>query len=127
MDRLRPREQRRLRPAGTLATVHAVGSNNGLAPWFGGAETAEQTERKLAEVEARTDAALAWIDGAFDVAEERGLRGVVIGMQADTFIGGGNSGFTEIVRRLADRSRAFDGDVLLLQGLRITVDRSGNV
>ncbi|MQA63696.1 MAG: hypothetical protein GEU86_19995 [Actinophytocola sp.] len=99
-----------------VAAVHAVGSNNGLAPWFGGAETAEQTERRLAEVEARTEAALAWVDGAFDVAEERGLRGVVISMQADTFIGGGNSGFAEIVRRLADRSRAFDGDVLLLQG-----------
>jgi hypothetical protein len=108
-----------------FAAVHVVGSNNGLDPWFGGNETPEQTERRQAEVRARTDAALAWIDETFDTAEEHGLRGVVIGMQADTFIGGGNTGFTEIVRRLADRSREFDGQVLLLQGdsHRYRVDR----
>ncbi len=99
-----------------LAMVHVVGSNNGLNPWFGGAETEEQTERREAEVEARTDAAVAWIDETFDVAEARGLRGVVIGMQADTFYGDGQSGFAEIVRTLADRARDFDGEVLLLQG-----------
>jgi hypothetical protein len=108
-----------------FATVHAVGSNNGLDPWFGGTETPEQTERRQAEVRARTDAALAWIDETFDTAQERGLRGVVVGMQADTFIGSGNTSFTEIVRRLADRSREFDGEVLLLQGdsHRYLVDR----
>lgn len=108
-----------------FATVHAVGSDNGLAPWFGGNETPEQTRLREAEVRARTDAALSWIDDTFDAAEERGLRGVVISMQADTFAGGGSAGYTEIVRRLADRSRAFDGEVLLLQGdtHRYLVDR----
>lgn len=99
-----------------FATVHVVGSNNGLAPWFGGAETPGQTERREAEVAARTDAALAWIDSAFDAAESDGARGVVIAMQADTFVGDGNTGFADIVRRIADRSRDFDGEVLLLQG-----------
>ncbi len=99
-----------------LAMVHVVGSNNGLDPWFGGAETPEQADRRKAEVEARIDAAVAWIDETFDVAEARGLRGVVIGMQADTFLGDGQSGFAEIVRRLADRARDFNGEVLLLQG-----------
>lgn len=99
-----------------LATVHVVSSNNGLDAWFGGAETREQTERRITEVQARTDAALAWIDSALDAAEHAGTRGVVIAMQADTFIGDGNTGFAAIVRRLADRARAFDGEVLLLQG-----------
>jgi hypothetical protein len=103
--------------AGTaFATVHAVGSDNGLAPWFGGDETPEQTERRLAEVDARTKAALSWIDATFDHAENRSLRGVALSMQADTFMGEAQDGFAEIVRRIAERSRAFDGEVLLLQG-----------
>ncbi|PRX50944.1 calcineurin-like phosphoesterase family protein [Prauserella shujinwangii] len=108
-----------------FATVHAVGSHNGLAPWFGDAETPGQRERREAEVRARTAAALAWIDAAFDTARSAGARGVVLAMQADTFIGGGGTGFTAIVRRIADRSRAFPGEVLLLQGdsHRFAVDR----
>lgn len=97
-----------------FANVHLVGSDNGLAPWTN--ETPEQTQRKLAEVQARTDAALAWIDAAFARARRADAEGVVLSMQADTFIGTGSGGFTEIVRRIADRSRAFPGEVLLLQG-----------
>jgi hypothetical protein len=100
-----------------FSMVHVVGSNNGLAPWFGAAETPEQRELRLAEVEGRTAAALAWIDRTFDRAEDEDARGVVLAMQADTFVPGADrSGFTAVLDRLADRARRFGGAVLLLQG-----------
>ena len=105
-----------------FATVHVVGSNNDLVPWFGSAETAEQRARRLAEYEQRLAADLAWIDATFDAAEDRGLRGVVLAMQADmwdAFSVANNlplDGFTPLVRRIAGRAAAFDGQVLLLQG-----------
>jgi hypothetical protein len=100
-----------------FSMVHVVGSNNGLAPWFGAAETPEQRELRLAEVERRTAAALAWIDRTFDRAEDEDARGVVLAMQADTFVPGADrSGFTAVLDRLADRARRFGGAVLLLQG-----------
>lgn len=99
-----------------FATVHAVGSNNGLAPWFGGAETEAQRQERLAEVAAREAAALAWIDAAFDRAEAHDAAAVLLAMQADTEIGGGQSGFAAIRERIADRAAAFGGPVLLLQG-----------
>lgn len=95
-----------------FATLHVVGSDNGLAPWTG---NAAPTEAQLAEVEARTDAALAWIDETFDVAEGAGLRGVVLAMQADTWPNP-SAGFVDITDRIAERTAAFDGEVLVLQG-----------
>jgi hypothetical protein len=100
-----------------FSMVHVVGSNNGLAPWFGAAETPEQRALRLAEVERRTAAALAWIDRTFDRAEDEDARGVVLAMQAATFVPGADrSGFTAILDRVADRARRFGGSVLLLQG-----------
>lgn len=99
-----------------LATVHVVGSNNGLAPWFAGNETPAQTQERLAEVAAREAAALAWIDDAFDTAEAQGSAGVLLAMQADTEAGGGASGFAAIRDRIAERAAAFGGPVLLVQG-----------
>ena len=108
-------ENQRWSDAGIVyALVHVVGSDNGLAPWFGGAETPAQREERLAEVAAREAAALAWIDRAFDAAERAKARGVVIGMQADTFAG--STAFARINDRLEDRAREFGRPVLLLQG-----------
>ena len=98
-----------------FATVHAVGSANGLAPWFGGAETAEQRALRLAEYEGRLAAGLAWIDKAFDRAEAEDARGVAVAMQADTWAGTAD-GFRELVQRLAERAAAFGKPVLVLQG-----------
>ena len=108
-----------------FAAVHVVGSDNGLAPWFGGAETEAQRQERLAEVEARTAAALAWIDAAFDRAEGQDAAGVLLAMQADTEIGGGGGGYAEIRERIAERAAAFGGPALLLQGdsHRYLVDR----
>ena len=96
------------------ALVHVVGSDNGLAPWFEGAETPEQRQERLAEVAAREAAALEWIDRAFDAAKRERARGVVIGMQADTFAG--STAFDRINDRLEERAREFRRPVLLLQG-----------
>ena len=98
----------------TYALVHVVGSDNGRAPWFGGAETPAQREQRLAEVEAREAAALDWIDRSFDAAERSHARGVVIGMQADTFVT--STAFDSINARLEQRARRFKRPVLLLQG-----------
>ncbi len=98
-----------------IATVHVVGSKNGLLPWFGAAETAEQRNTRLAEVAERDAANLAWIDAAFDRARDSRARGVVLAMQADTFAAG-PAGFERVLERIASRAAAFDGPVLLLQG-----------
>jgi hypothetical protein len=98
-----------------FATLHVVGSNNGLAPWSGLGQATPNAEQ-IAEVEARITAALAWIDQTFDAAEAEGLEGVVLAMQADTWAPVPGSGQQAIVDRIAERTAAFDGDVLLLQG-----------
>jgi hypothetical protein len=107
-----------------FATVHVVGSNNDLVPWFGAAETPAQRAERLAEYDARLAATLAWLDRTFTFAAEEDARGVVIAMQANMWF---NTplGFTEIVQRLADRASSFGRPVLLLEGdsHRFTVDR----
>jgi hypothetical protein len=95
-----------------FASLHVVGSNNGLAPWTG---NTEPTPEQAAEVEARVAATLEWVDETFDAAESQDLEGVVLAMQADTFPTPG-SGQQAIVDRIAARTAAFDGPVLLLQG-----------
>lgn len=99
-----------------VATVHVVGSNNGLAPWSGGAETAEQRAGRLTEFGVRQAANLAWIDATFAAAARRGALGVIIAMQADTFPFGTPDGSAAVVERIATRARRFRGPVLLLQG-----------
>lgn len=107
-----------------FATVHVVGSNNDLVPWFGNAETPEQRNERLAEYASRRDAALAWLDRTFALAAEEDARGVVVAMQANMWFNTA-LGFSEIVQRLADRASAFGKPVLLLEGdsHRYTVDR----
>lgn len=104
-------------PRVVFATVHVVGSNNGLAPWTGELETPENRLRREAEVARRIAAAVDWIDETFDVAEAAEAPGVILAMQADTFFADPiASGFTEVVQEIEGRSAAFGGEVLLLQG-----------
>ena len=98
-----------------FATLHVIGSNNGLAPWSGIGQSAP-TAAQTAEVDARIAAAIEWVDATFDAAEARGLVGVVLAMQADTFQPLPSSGQKAIVDRIAARTAAYDGEVLLLQG-----------
>jgi hypothetical protein len=102
------------------SAVHVVGSNNSKATWTN--EQPADTIRREAERLERTDAAVAWIDATFDLAEEQGAAGVVIAMQADMwddFSVQNNlplDGFDHIAQRLADRARLFERPVLVLQG-----------
>lgn len=98
-----------------FATLHVVGSNNALAPWTGLGHTVPTPEQE-AEVAARVDAALEWIDATFDQAESAGAWGVLLAMQADTWDPSPTSAQQAIVDRIAARTAAFDGQVLLLQG-----------
>jgi hypothetical protein len=96
-----------------FATLHVVGSDNGLAPWTG---NAAPTEAQAAEVQARTAETLEWVDATFDPAEARSLEGVVLMMQADTWNPAPTPGQQAVVDRIVARTGAFDGQVLLLQG-----------
>jgi Calcineurin-like phosphoesterase len=100
-----------------FAALHVVGSNNSLAPWSG-LGFAAPTIEQLAEANARIAATIAWTDEAFETAEAHDARGVVLMMQADTFLGSNESatGFVAILDRIEERAAAFDGPVLLLQG-----------
>ncbi len=98
-----------------FATLHVIGSNNGLNAWTG-LGNSSPTADQAAEVDARIAAALSWIDQTFDLAEAEGLRGIVLAMQADTWDPLPTSAQDEIVERIGARTAAFDGEVLLLQG-----------
>lgn len=98
-----------------FATLHVIGSNNGLSPWTGIGNTVPTAEQAQ-EVEARSAAAVAWVDETFDAAEQRGLRGVVLAMQADTWAPAPTSAQQSVVDRIAARTAGFEGEVLLLQG-----------
>jgi hypothetical protein len=106
-----------------FGAVHLVGSNDGQAPWFGDRgtpETPAETALRVAEYTAREAAALAWIDGTFDVAEARRSPAVALAMQADMWDASAPlsalSAFAPFKARIAERAAAFGKPVLLLQG-----------
>jgi hypothetical protein len=105
-----------------FATVHVVGSNNGMAPWAGIGETAAApSQQRIDEVQRRIGAALAWIDAAFDEAEQRGAAGVLLAMQANPAIEAAlgdplRVGFEEILAKIAARALAFGRPVLVAHG-----------
>ncbi len=102
------------------ATLHVVGSNNNLAPWFAdrpsGPETPAERASRLAEAELRIDAALAWLDETFEEADDEHAFGVVLAMQADMWGGGPAEGFARIIERIAKLAAEFKRPVLLLEG-----------
>jgi hypothetical protein len=106
----------------TFSAYHVIGSNNGLDPWFGGAETPAQKAAREAEVAARNAANLAWLDHAFATARAQGSVGVVLFFQADLWApvdraaGAHFSAHTAFVARLAQLATAFGGPVLLVSG-----------
>ncbi len=107
-----------------FANLHVVGSSNGLAPWNGydvNDTVANPRADRIAEVKAREQAALAWIDRVFDEATAREAAGVLLQMQANPGIEApvGNAlrnGFEAVLARLKARALAFGKPVLLAQG-----------
>lgn len=107
-----------------MATVHVVGSNNGLDPWSQIDPTdsydAPRPDR-LAEVQAREAAALAWIDEVFAQAAARKSAGVMIAMQANPAFDlpatdRERQGFNQVLDRITQRAIAFGKPVLLAHG-----------
>jgi hypothetical protein len=108
----------------TMATVHVVGSGNGLEPWDG-IDRRDHEDRprrdRLAEFTRREAAALAWIDAAFEHAREHRSAGVVIAMQANPRLhraatDSARRGFNRLLERLARRASEFGKPVLLAHG-----------
>jgi hypothetical protein len=96
------------------------GSNNDLSPWTNGFENpAAQTNERMQ----RTAADTRWLQAAFDMAQKKRAKAVVIGLQADMWdpeaIAPGGAGldqYTPFVRELAALSVRFHRPVLLLNG-----------
>jgi hypothetical protein len=105
----------------SFATLHVVGSNNGLQPWSGLGLTAPTAEQ-LAEQEARMANAIAVLRDSFADARQRNDRAVVLLMQADMFDSSYTprwadiSAFQPLVQAIVDESSAFDGEVYLVNG-----------
>lgn len=107
-----------------MATVHVVGSNNGLDPWNQIDPTdSYSTPRadRLAEVEAREAAALAWIDEVFAQAQMRRSAGVMIAMQANMNLDLPASdpqrqGYNKVIERITQHAVAFGKPVLVAHG-----------
>ena len=69
-----------------FATVHVVGSNNGLEPWLGISPTdscSSPRPDRIAEFERRQAAALAWLDEVFAAAA--GTKGLFLLIQANPY------------------------------------------
>jgi Calcineurin-like phosphoesterase len=93
---------------------HAVGSNNGFAPWSG---IPDQPAPRVAEVNRRIAAALDWIDRSFALATSQSANGVVLFHQANMWSAAtAQDGFDEIAARIALRAAAFGKPVLLIEG-----------
>ncbi len=107
-----------------MATVHVVGSNNGLDPWSAIDPTdsyAVPRPDRLAEVQAREAAALAWIDEVFAQATARKSAGVMIAMQANPRFDlpaadVESQGFNQVLERITQQAIAFGKPVLLAHG-----------
>ena len=96
-----------------FATIHIVGSSNGLEPF------ATRTAANDAEVERRTAAALSWLDQAFARAAERKAKGVVLAMHGDMALEARSTarpGYDRFVARLEHHVAGFPGTVLLIHG-----------
>ncbi|OZA36287.1 MAG: hypothetical protein B7X87_14300 [Hydrogenophilales bacterium 17-64-34] len=107
-----------------MATVHVVGSNNGLEPWSAIDPTDSYSSPRpdrVAEVAAREAAALAWIDEVFAQAHARRSAGVMIAMQANMNLDlpaaeQQRQGFNAVIERITQHAIAFGKPVLVAHG-----------
>lgn len=103
-----------------FASVHVVGSNNGLDPWTGNTTA---TPGQTAEVLGRTASVITEIRETFARARRDHLASVVVLTQADMFdptVGDPQFAdyyaFQPIVQTLVTQASSFDGPVYLLNG-----------
>ncbi|PNY81447.1 hypothetical protein [Deinococcus koreensis] len=93
-----------------FATLHVVGSNNGM----------ERTPASVSEYFARNAANLEWIRATFAQAKADSAPAVVIGFQADLWFGApfvpSEIGLRDTLSTLAAESKAYGKPVLLIHG-----------
>jgi len=107
-----------------MGTVHVVGSNNNLAPWnqIDPSDTATTPRAdRIAEVNAREAAALAWIDRIFDEAVRAKAAGVLLAMQANPAFefaatSAERKGFNAVIAKITQRAVAFGKPVVIAHG-----------
>jgi hypothetical protein len=107
-----------------FATLHIVGSDNDLVPWqgFDAHDTRAQPRAdRVAEVERRTAAAMAWIDRAFEVARRDNAAAVFLLMQANprfdlSPVAPRRQPFEPVLARLRQQAAAFGRPVVLAHG-----------
>jgi Calcineurin-like phosphoesterase len=105
-----------------FATVHVVGSNNGLEPWVGISPADSCTSPRpdrIAEFERRQAAALAWLDEVFAAAAS--TKGVFLLIQANPYNLPSNpqqcpSGFNAFLDHLKTRAQQYARPVVLAHG-----------
>ena len=104
-----------------FATVHVVGSNNGLEPWVGISPTdscASPLPARLAEFQRRQAASLAWLDEVFAAAA--GTRGLFLMIQANPYNPPSSpqcpAGFQAFLDRLQARAQQYARPVVLAHG-----------
>lgn len=96
-----------------FATIHMVGSNNALEEFPG------RTAANDAEVQRRTQAALAWLDSTFAKARQLHAKGVVLALHAEMGIesaAGTRRGYETFLAALERNVATFPGPVLLIHG-----------
>jgi hypothetical protein len=103
-----------------FATLHLVGSQNGLAP-FDANSSAVRTPADDAEVERRTEAAISWLNEAFDLAEDTDSPGIFLMIHANpglerTLAGVDRTGFKAFLAELEQRAVLFGKPVVLAHG-----------
>ena len=104
-------ENVRWRRGGFLfVTTHIVGSSNATSRFQ------SRTAADDSAVVRRTAAAIAWIDSAFAIAKADSLAGVVIALHANPRLHRSEPPFALLVRRIAEYTAAFPGEVLLIHG-----------
>jgi hypothetical protein len=104
----------------TFATIHVVGSSNGLAP-FDPASSVVRTPADDAEAVRRIAAAVAWIKAAYQDATASNSPGILFLFQANpAFEQAAGSpdrlGFDEVIAALVEGAVAFGRPVLLVHG-----------
>jgi hypothetical protein len=107
-----------------FATLHVVGSDNGLKPWTGldAADTRTQPRAdRLRDVEQRSAAALRWVDHVFARARAVDAAGVLLLMQANPRFDlpptdPERAPFEPLLQRLRERAARFARPVVLAHG-----------
>jgi len=102
-----PENTRFSKGAVTIASLHVVGSKDNYS------HTSEFTPRRTATI--------AWLQATFDVAEDRGDKGVILLAQADPDLdqsqtGDSRDAYQSMFEAIRSEVAAFDGQVLFING-----------